>query len=437
MDNREYIELIGSYLLHKVTDRIHPFMVINKYSPYGYIKSISSEVKNREFDITPLLHFGKFDDSILRFYNILQEKLSHCNQSGFYNNLENVRIREKQKVSNIKVDLKTSGDYCSLKNRINLYLKNIALRKGNYNDQLEDVLSHELLHMATSYTKGKITLSGFSQIIGGKISACCGLNEGYTELLNKRYFSKCKKDRGSYPEQQFIALGIEEIVGREKMESLYFDADLEGLVKELSQYASIEEIHELLGTIEDCHQNDGKNDFDYKEKAAIARVMIANIKNRNDEKLYNEGKITEEDYNFRRFRSYCYIHGYGFFKGEDDYGIINRYDVRAAKMSSDAYRIVMNKFLKSDVAKRDFTVADSNNENGDLVDLCYCLHVVQFRDGYDLSDITDAEILPPKGYKLVTKNDEEVIVQNGNNDELDIMLKEKKADSSINTGKNK
>ena len=154
------------------------------------------------------------------------------------------------------------------------------------------------------------------------MSAGCGLNEGYTELLNKRYFSKCKKDRGAYPEQQFIALGIEEIVGRERMESLYFDADLEGLVKELSQYASVEEIHELLRVIDECHKNDGKNDFKYKANAAVARVMIANIKNRNDEKLYSESKITEEEYNFRRFRSYCYIHGYGFLKSEDDYGIV-------------------------------------------------------------------------------------------------------------------
>ena len=73
MDNREYVELIGSYLLHKVTDRIHPFMVISKYIPYGYIKSISSEVKNKEFDITALLSFGKYDDSILRFYNIFKK----------------------------------------------------------------------------------------------------------------------------------------------------------------------------------------------------------------------------------------------------------------------------------------------------------------------------------------------------------------------------
>ena len=97
----------------------------------------------------------------------------------------------------------------------------------------------------------------------------------------------------------------------------------------------------------------------------------------------------------------------------------------------------MNKFFKSDVSKREFTVTDSNNENGDLVDLCYCLHNVQFRDGYELSNIADAEILPPKGYKLMTKNDEEVIVQNGDNDELDMMFKEKDVDSSSKTKKNR
>ena len=79
------------------------------------------------------------------------------------------------------------------------YLQNIitdsTMQAGNYNPynntitlfhKKKDILSHEFLHMASTrdkYRCGFHLQTRFNQEIGR------GLNEGYTELLNKRIFN--------------------------------------------------------------------------------------------------------------------------------------------------------------------------------------------------------------------------------------------------------
>ena len=92
---------------------------------------------------------------------------------------------------------------------------------------------HELLHLASRKRVGKIILSGFRQVTNQTIMGRY-LNEGYTEYLNQKYFSK--KDRTVYAEAVTFAQGIERIVGRKKMEKLYFDANLLGLIDHLGKY---------------------------------------------------------------------------------------------------------------------------------------------------------------------------------------------------------
>lgn len=429
MNNKELTELIGSYYLSKITKKIHPSMIIKRHSQYGYIKSISTEVKNRELDITPLLHYDKFDDNILMFSETMKERLPHCNLKAFYNNLKTLVIEETDKIDTKKGQVRESGVYLSKKNKIKIYPPNIKCgTTDQYDEKLAQVVTHELLHLSSTYKKGPIVLCGFSQTIDRRISTGHGLNEGYTEVINSRYFCS-KKRKIAYPLQYVIALGIEEIIGREKMEQLYFNADLNGLVAELSNYVELKSIHKLLKIIDQCHKYDGVNKNKYEEKATEARVIIANIQRVKDQNLFYEGKITEEEYNFRSFKSYCYVKGHKFIKYKDNYGMGIAKHKTGKTIPKEGYDIIIEKFIKSGVIDRLFTIEDANNAHDDLVSLGYCINNIVYRDKHDLSTIENIEVTE-SGYKLFTKDKKEIVSEYDSKGELDMMFEEPKTNDS-------
>ena len=90
--------------------------------------------------------------------------------------------------------------------------------------------------MSSSIKKGKTVFSGFSQIINYQ---CIGrsIDEGYAQLLTERYFGK-EEGATIYPFETGIVKSIEQIVGKDKMTHLYFSANLNGLINELSKYNS-------------------------------------------------------------------------------------------------------------------------------------------------------------------------------------------------------
>ena len=93
--------------------------------------------------------------------------------------------------------------------------------------------------MASTIFQDGIIYSGLSeQNIG------IGLNEGYTELLAKRYFDK--SNNNGYIFETQIAKLLELIIGQEKMESYYFNANLYGLIEELRKYNNFYSIDNLL-----------------------------------------------------------------------------------------------------------------------------------------------------------------------------------------------
>ncbi len=112
--------------------------------------------------------------------------------------------------------------------------------------------------MASSVHKDGVNYSGFSQTAMKQErhdSLGSALNEGYTELLTERYFNHGEEARGTigdyeaqvgYIFERSIASKLEKIVGQEKMESLYLNANLPGLINELKNYASEEEIMKFI-----------------------------------------------------------------------------------------------------------------------------------------------------------------------------------------------
>jgi len=144
-------------------------------------------------------------ERLKKFQKTLNIKLNHCNLNYFYKNIKKLVIKRTLFSKNSGYDIKLN-----------------ILRLSYYED-----FEHELFHMASSYCKDNY-YSGFSVNLFGN-----GLNEGYTQVLCNRYF---KKDILSYPFETSIALNIEKIIGRKKMEKLYFEVNQDLFINELSGY---------------------------------------------------------------------------------------------------------------------------------------------------------------------------------------------------------
>lgn len=117
---------------------------------------------------------------------------------------------------------------------------------------------HELLHMMSTIflEKEQKLFAGFSQV---DASLPCdkvmeigrGLTEGYTELLNRRYFSHLFKNSSPIYEPFInISLLLEALIGKDTMEHLYSKADLYNFFIELEKYGTIDEIYSLMRSID-------------------------------------------------------------------------------------------------------------------------------------------------------------------------------------------
>lgn len=172
----------------------------------------------------------KYTTNIEYFSNVIKSKLPSVDLTYFYRNVEDLIITEKEYISESII-----GNYNSFSNIMTLLL-----------DDKEKSINHELLHLSSSIINGKIRYSGFSQTSEdfyiGK-----GINEGYTSLLDKRYFNGKKH---IYELFQVLASSIERIIGQEKMTRMYFEADLYGLIEELSKYCHKDTAYELIENID-------------------------------------------------------------------------------------------------------------------------------------------------------------------------------------------
>ena len=176
----------------------------------------------------------------------------------FYKNISSVKYQEgidKQEMLKSLFGLITSygtteGYYYGYTNTIYMISKKqkdllVFLSNGeneSYEDIMNNVLPHELFHLATYTTNDNVMFCGFYQN-SGIYDIGNGINEGYTELLARRYFAK---DRGYYDDEVIIAALVEELIGKDKMEQLYFYADLKGLITELSKYSNTNIVNRFI-----------------------------------------------------------------------------------------------------------------------------------------------------------------------------------------------
>lgn len=176
----------------------------------------------------------------------LEEAFAGRNLVYFHNNIKNLKFKTKLSKVDKFFDKSMIGSYNPVKNTIQIDPSNTSR-----------ALSHELLHLASTTKDFSKVFTGFAQ---RRNIACFGygLNEGYTELLNNRYF--LDKKSTIYYAEQLYAQGIEKLVGRQQMEYYYFIGELSYLYQDLKKYYSDEEIQKLIVSL------DIINDYSYNDK---------------------------------------------------------------------------------------------------------------------------------------------------------------------------
>lgn len=108
-------------------------------------------------------------------------------------------------------------------------------------------LFHELFHSASTIVGNKEFCSGLSRRINER-DIGDGLNEGYTDLMVSKYFDVRLNDENCFCSLVAIAKSLDYLIGKDKMEKFYLNADLHSLVQELSKYYFSEEISNFIST---------------------------------------------------------------------------------------------------------------------------------------------------------------------------------------------
>lgn len=188
-----------------------------------------------------------FKEVINNFINILS-KDENFDMNLLKQNLKNLKLATNfdnlfLKIINYKKFCGDLGQYKYNKNKI------LVL-----DDELS-TLAHEFLHMAsTIYFKDlKIAKVGFAVYNdSNKTKQNIILNEGYTELLNTRYFHefiKINTKKKCYEKEKFVASIVENIAGQELMTNSYTKADINPVVKELYNYGQCDNIKLFLNNV--------------------------------------------------------------------------------------------------------------------------------------------------------------------------------------------
>lgn len=218
----------NTYKLHK------------EYKPKNFkIVNIPPELKKEynQINLNKMVR-AEFGGYLKEFIKVMTENFKNEDLINFYNNINTLKVSySKFKLKKFIFRANTTGCY-NIKNNLITVDENDTSKK----------LFHELFHMSSSIYKNGLIYSGFYQtsLKTGLPNLGIELNEGYTELLNRRYFVGNNNVVNSYEYEVFIAGRLEHIIGKEKMESLYLNANLPGLIQELNKYSTEEEIMEFL-----------------------------------------------------------------------------------------------------------------------------------------------------------------------------------------------
>lgn len=305
--------ILGSISITKIMNKKYKLErnIIEKHFTIKTPFILKQENKNKVLEQKD----NEINDIITEFIEIITNTQPKENIENLNNNLSTLKIKNeglKHYLRNIRLliisERFSPGGYHNERNKIiiintNLYPEKIRPEINKMD--LRYVMYHELLHFASSVSGLKqkllnkgISCTGFYQSLTDNIEIGRGLNEGYTEFLNNRYFVKKYQETG-YDYEMSIAQIIEKIIGRRKMENLYFNANLEGLVQELSKYSDVNDAKEMVLNL-DLITKSLTKDYITNEDINISNKKITDYLTKIIMKKYTimlaQNKITEKEY---------------------------------------------------------------------------------------------------------------------------------------------
>ena len=257
--------------------RIHRnFRMQKKYynkKQYIEIKEAPKTEEHESIIKKDRLKYLPHHEEIEEFADILYKNFNGKDCNNFMKNLKNLYIKDGYFIRHAGV--KIGGMY-------NVRDNEMVIGENS------DSIYHELFHMSSSKVDGALCISGFG--IGcaerkNKFKIGHGIDEGYTEYLAQKY---CKtkmikeedgKKIGSYVYEVFVTGKIEKIVGEEKMKSLYLNADLNGLINELTKYNTKE------NTLNAIQKLDFLNVYLYKPTTIVESIHVQKSANQVNEYL--------------------------------------------------------------------------------------------------------------------------------------------------------
>lgn len=175
---QEIIDIIGPLIIYYINHKIIDTYTLHRdYKPKNIKKvNLPPELKEEynQIDINNLVS-SKLKDSFIQFSNIMIENFEKKDLINFYNNINTLKTSH----SSFLLSGNVVGTYDTKQNKIVI----------NENDFSKSIF-HELLHMASATYKNGIRYCGFHQSsLKPRIASLGkGINEGYTELLGRRYF---------------------------------------------------------------------------------------------------------------------------------------------------------------------------------------------------------------------------------------------------------
>lgn len=254
----------------------------------------------------------KTEDKILKelvdsFTKILEDTLPKEKLYLFRNNISTLKIEYKNMIHGLLSNMfnrNTKAQYFLDENKIAMLPLNKKFLgySVDYNteDFIED-LYHELLHVSSTILdkKRNIAFSGFSQI-GNSMPIGIALDDGYTELLLYRLFN-VNKEYLTYKYEIIMSSLIEQIIEKEKMKKLYFNANLYGLTKELQKYNTKENIIKFIEDLDSIyvleeHKKYRKDIIYYHNE--ITEFIVETYLNKLKKEI-EIGTITKAEYNMK------------------------------------------------------------------------------------------------------------------------------------------
>jgi hypothetical protein len=341
-DSKHFFKILKSILVFYVKERYTgPFKVIRDSKAKDISKVVLPPELKTEFNDVEINEAidDNFKNIVENFAKVLTDNIPQKDLTNFYNNINTIKIGHPEEAN---FDPKTTSffDYAAkLSSKIN-----DDNNAGTYSvvgnvialNDIEklDAINHELLHLASgiSATEEDDTYyGGFAQkyysLKDGMVVIGEGLNEGYTELLNRRLFPGEHGGTVSYEMVLSLAGKVEEIVGKDKMQSLYFNADLKGLIDSLKEYASEKEIMDFIANTDFLLNYFGNdNNKNVASKLSLDALdksvdFLINCEQKKAIKEYQDGKYEDVNDMFREIVRFCTEFG-----GVDYSNIISKMD---------------------------------------------------------------------------------------------------------------